>query len=132
MREVNWERTDILHYRKHGFCAKEDEVLEEIYVEAGKRIRALREKSRYTREQFAEIANISPKFLYEIETGQKGFSASTLFYISRGLGTSCEYILTGMTANEINWLDSINLFTESQKLILNQILQLIMELKLSV
>lgn len=104
--------------------------MEDIYVQAGKRIRELREKSRYTREQFAEIANISPKFLYEIETGQKGFSASTLFHISKGLGISCEYILTGAVANETTLLDSINLFNESEKLILNQILQLMIELKL--
>ncbi len=51
-----------------------------FYYNIGGRIRALRELNRYTREKFAEIADISPKFLYEIETGQKrifgGYSAS--------------------------------------------------------
>lgn len=66
-----------------------------MYCEAGKRIRKLREDSNYTREQMAEIANISPKFLYEIESGQKGFSASTLLKIARGLSVTCEEILIG-------------------------------------
>ncbi len=46
-----------------------------FYNDAGARIRRIRELNRYTRDELAELANISPKFLYEIETGQKGFSA---------------------------------------------------------
>ena len=68
-----------------------------FYDQAGERIRQLRKQRRYTREQFAEIADISSKFLYEIETGQKGFSADTLYRIAKGLSVSCEYILTGET-----------------------------------
>ena len=52
--------------------------MKKIYYDAGNRIRYLREKQHYTREQLAEMADISPKFLYEIESGQKGFSADTL------------------------------------------------------
>ena len=35
---------------------------------AGERILMLRSDRGYTREQLAELANISEKFLYEIET----------------------------------------------------------------
>lgn len=49
----------------------------------------------YTREQLAELANISDKFLYEIETGKKGFSATTLLNISKALEVSLDYIMTG-------------------------------------
>ena len=35
----------------------------------GERIRELREIQCYTREALAEKVDISPKFLYEIETG---------------------------------------------------------------
>ena len=66
-----------------------------FYDDVGIRIRELREKNRYTREKFAEIAEISPKFLYEIETGQKGFSADTLHRIASGLSVTCDYILYG-------------------------------------
>ena len=40
---------------------------------ARERIRELRESKKYTRQVLAEKANISEKFLYEIETGKSGF-----------------------------------------------------------
>ena len=70
-------------------------MTQELYVRAGSRIRELRESRGYTREQLSEIAEISPKFLYEIEAGHKGFSAHTLCMLANGLGTSCDYILYG-------------------------------------
>lgn len=62
---------------------------------AGKRIMQLRMEKRYTREQFADIVDISSKFLYEIENGKKGFSATTLLKLSKALNVSMEYIMTG-------------------------------------
>lgn len=73
-----------------------------FYCMAGIRIRKLREHYKYTREEFAEIVDISPKFLYEIEVGLKGFSADTLYRISKGLCVNCEYILTGNDENVEN------------------------------
>lgn len=61
----------------------------------GDRIRELREIQNYTREAFSEKVDISSKFLYEIETGKKGFSADTLYRISQALSVSCDYIMTG-------------------------------------
>ncbi len=63
--------------------------------EIGKRIRELREFQNYTREELAEKINISAKFLYEIEMGKKGFSAKTLYKISRALSVSSDYIMLG-------------------------------------
>ncbi len=68
----------------------------DIYV--GERIRELRETQQYTREAFAEKAEISAKFLYEIEMGRKGFSADTLSRISKALSVSCDYIMFGEKA----------------------------------
>ena len=62
---------------------------------AGERILMLRSDRGYTREHLAELANISEKFLYEIETGKKGFSAMTLLNISKALEVSLDYIMTG-------------------------------------
>lgn len=73
-----------------------------FYDNVGSRIRKLREMNRYTREKFAEVADISPKFLYEIETGQKGFSADTLYRIAKALSVNCEYILSGDTQDNYN------------------------------
>lgn len=64
-------------------------------ISVGKRIRGLREKLGYSREKLSELADISPKFLYEIECGRKGMSAFTLYNISKALGTGCDYILLG-------------------------------------
>lgn len=41
------------------------------------------------------MAEISPKFLYEIEIGSKGFSADTLCKLSEALETNTDYILYG-------------------------------------
>lgn len=64
-------------------------------LDIGLRIRALREANGYTREAFATRINISTKFLYEVESGKKGFSAETLYKISRALSTSSDYIMSG-------------------------------------
>lgn len=63
-------------------------------AEVGKRVRELREKFRYSREKLSEMADISPKFLYEIEMGRKGMSAYTLRSISKALGVSADYFLS--------------------------------------
>ena len=63
--------------------------------QVGDRIRELRELQNYTREALAEKVDISAKFLYEIETGKKGFSAEILCRISKALSVSCDYIMLG-------------------------------------
>lgn len=69
-------------------------------IRVGERIRELREIQNYTREVLAEKVEISAKFLYEIETGKKGFSADTLSRISRALSVSCDYIIFGEQAEK--------------------------------
>ncbi len=64
-------------------------------IQVGDRIRELREIQNYTREGLAEKVDISSKFLYEIETGKKGFSADTLCRLSKALSVSCDYIMWG-------------------------------------
>lgn len=65
------------------------------YKEVGERIALLRIQNNYTREAFAGQIKISPKFLYEIETGKKGFSIKVLYNISKVLSVSCDYIIYG-------------------------------------
>ena len=64
-------------------------------TEIGFRIYNLRLIKGYTREEMAYLADISTKFLYEIETGRKGFSIHTLIKLSDVLEIACDYILTG-------------------------------------
>lgn len=55
----------------------------------------LRTDRGYTREQLAYLADISEKFLYEIEMNKKGFSAETLMKLSHALEVSMDYIMLG-------------------------------------
>lgn len=64
-------------------------------IQIGKRIRELRRQQNSTRERLAEKAGISAKFLYEIETGKKGFSIDILRKLSEALAVSCDYIIFG-------------------------------------
>jgi len=69
-----------------------------FYIEAGKRIHSERIMRGYTRKYLAEQASISPKFLYEIENGRKGFSAQVLYNLCNTLQVDCNYILSGTGA----------------------------------
>ena len=64
--------------------------------EVGKRIRELREKQGMSREELANKVEITPKFLYEVETGKKGISVNNLYKIAVTLSTTCDYILFGI------------------------------------
>ena len=61
----------------------------------GRRIRKQREFIGYTREQFAELLDVTPKFCSDIELGVKGMSIPTLCKISEILKLSTDYILFG-------------------------------------
>lgn len=66
----------------------------------GARIRRQREYLGYTREQLAEILEVTPKFCSDIELGAKGMSVSTLCKIAKTLRLSTDYILEGEKGSE--------------------------------
>ncbi len=76
-------------------------MVDELYVEAGKRIRKLRKSLGYSEEELSATVGITRKFLYEVETGKSGFSADKLFKIARALGVGCDYILMGVVKSDI-------------------------------
>lgn len=90
--------------------------MNKVYKEAGNRIRLLREKENFSREAFAELTGMSSKFLYEIEMGIKGFSADTLYRISKTLKVSTEYLLCGQVIEIENYelMTILNKFTPRQ------------------
>ena len=96
-----------------------------VYKTAGERILLTRVMRGYTREYLAEVASISAKFLYEIETGKKGFSALVLYKLCEALKVDCDYILTGK--NRVDYdkklIETLQLFDESQTEQINVILQ---------
>lgn len=77
---------------------------------AGYRIRRLRERAGYSREQLSEMANISAKFLYEIEAGHKGMSARTACELALALNVTTDYILMDRgisTSDEVTLLERL-------------------------
>ena len=67
------------------------------WTAVGLRIRKQREFMNYTREQFSELLQVTPKFCSDIELGVKGMSISTLCKISQILHISTDFILFGTT-----------------------------------
>lgn len=71
--------------------------MKNINIEIGQRIRERRKFMKYTREKLAEMIDISPQFLANIENGKKGMSFSTLKKLCETLGMSCDYVILGKT-----------------------------------
>ena len=65
------------------------------YKEVGDRIRGEREKFEMSREKFAELLNLSPFFVGQIERGERKMSISTLINVSECLHISMDYLIFG-------------------------------------
>ena len=61
----------------------------------GERIRHRREELNISREQLAELLDVSPKFIADIECGIRGVSLKRLVLLSTNLLISTDYILFG-------------------------------------
>lgn len=66
-----------------------------INLEIGERVRITRISRGFTRDELAELLNISTLFLGYIECGQRGMSLTTLQNICNILNVSADYILLG-------------------------------------
>lgn len=85
-----------------GILYVEVKNMDEAQWQMGMRIRNLREERHLTREQFSEDVEISPQFLYAIESGQKGISANTLARICHAFHVSSDYILFGESFTKVS------------------------------
>ena len=96
----------------------------------GDRIRYVRELNHYSRDDLAESANMSSKFLYEIEVNNKGFSAISLLKICKALDVSSDYILTGENKTRCNdeLVDIIESFDTIQIASLKKMLLIVLEM----
>lgn len=102
-----------------------------IYLTSSKNIKELRLRRGYSVSELAEAANISTKFLYNIEAGKVGFSAKVLFNISKALNVSCDFILTGCDANDMSlMIEIIKRFSTVEQKYLERILLEMMNMKL--
>lgn len=64
----------------------------------GFRIKQCRRLKRLTQEEFAEITDLSPHYIYEIERGSKAMSLPTMGRILDALEISADYLLYGEEA----------------------------------
>lgn len=64
-------------------------------AELGHRIKQCRKMQKLTQERLAELVNVSPHYIYEIEKGLKTMSLSTLADIASVLNVSTDYLLFG-------------------------------------
>ncbi len=80
----------------------------DINIEVGARIKEKRKDMKYTREALAELIDISPQFLAQIESGKKGMSFTTLSKLSQVLGVSCDYLILGKKEKEETRLNELS------------------------
>lgn len=67
--------------------------MKDINVILGERIRLGRKANNLTREKLAELIDVSPRFLAEVEAGKVGVALQTLKNISVALSISTDYLL---------------------------------------
>lgn len=82
-------------------------------TELGARVKQCRKEQSLTQEKLAELINVSPHYIYEIERGLKSMSLSTLVDISSVLDISTDYLLFGR--NECSaqiQVDKLNMLLE--------------------
>lgn len=69
-------------------------------LKIGMRIKKQRQLLEYTREELAERANITPRFCYDLELGNKKMSVDTLYSMRNALHVSADYLLFGESQAE--------------------------------
>ena len=73
-------------------------MMDSLSVQIGRRIRSRREALGLTREQLAEITDLSLNFFAEIESGRKNMTTKSLYKVAKALNLSADYILFGEQA----------------------------------
>lgn len=99
--------------------------IKEFSKKVGKKILELRLRKGYTREYLAELAGISPKFLYEIEVGKKCCSSYVLYRLSCSLDVKSDYFISeeNLLEDTQKWDTIIHYFSISQIEEIQEIIQ---------
>lgn len=79
--------------------------MKDINLILGERVKLGRKANNLTREKLAELVDVSPRFLAEVEAGKTGVSLQTLKNISLALSTSTDYLLGLDNINNVNQLE---------------------------
>ena len=67
--------------------------MKDVNVTLGERVKLARNSNKITREKLAEMIDVSPRFLAEVEAGKVGVSLQTLKNLSLALSTTTDYLL---------------------------------------
>ena len=105
--------------------------------DVGRRIRLKRDGLGMTRDKLAEAIDVTPKFIQDIEYGNKGMSTETLVRLSEALGLTTDYILKGIVDEEgqdierqavkNDILSSLKVYDNDQLKIMDQVCKLLVE-----
>lgn len=92
-----------------SFSPRQQKIMNDFNKKLGLKIKKLRERRKLTREKLGEAAEISDRFIYDVETGQKGISAETLYKLSRALNVTSDYLLfeAEENKNELSYVTEI-------------------------
>ena len=103
----------------------------------GRRLRLRRDALGITRDKLAEAIDVTPKFVQDIEYGNKVMSTETLARLSEVLGLTTDYILKGIVDEEgqdierqavkNNILGSLKVYDNDQLKIMDQVCRLLVE-----
>lgn len=77
--------------------------------EIGYRIKKCRKAQKITQEKLAEIVDVSPHYIYEIERGSKSMSLYILTEIARALSVSTDYLLLGGRIEDLEYQDHLDM-----------------------
>lgn len=99
---------------------------EKFNIQIGKKIMKKRLQRGYTREYLAEMADISAKFLYEIEIGKKGCSVYVLYKIAHSLNEKIGCFVEDKIDD--NRCEIYREFDDYQKKKINLILQILYDM----
>ena len=92
--------------------------------EIGSRIIERRKQLRYTQEELAERADLTPQFVSYAESGKRAMRPENLMKLSKALNVSADYLLTGDIVDKdmLILLDKMKKLTQSQVRIIENII----------
>lgn len=101
------------------------EISPDFLKSMGRRIHERRKQLRMTQDELAELIDTTPQMVSSAELGKKALRPENLFKISRALGVSADYILSGTMADQdIQDLQSLlHSLSPEQLLIVDEIIR---------
>lgn len=81
--------------------------MKDVNVTLGERVKLVRNANKLTREKLAELIDVSPRFLAEVESGKVGVSLQTLKNLCTTLSTTSDYLLGLDNENKLSQLELI-------------------------